>query len=124
MSIHSIRYVWQDLLDRERPLPKQTDTTPETSSVHTNKAKSFECHSIWVVIKIGIHELVGRNPFSEGACMLPHIEVVLRFLSSPFISFLFPGSVHIAAIKEGTTRLGPCQLLARGWAVDIGFSEW
>ena len=122
ISCHS--NIWQNLLNWQWPLPQHSDTAPEAPFIHADESKSFESHGIWIIINISIHELVGWNPFGIGACVLPHIKVMLCFLSGSFISILLPCCVHVAAIKEGAAAWAPCQCLSGIWTVDIGFGEW
>ena len=65
--------VWHNLVNWQWSLPQNTNGTPEASFVHTDETESFESHRGGIVIQIGIHKLVGRNPFSVSTGVLPHV---------------------------------------------------
>ena len=93
--------VGKNLLNWQRSLPENTDRSPEAFLFHTNETESLEGHRLWIVVQVGVHELVGWDPLGEGASVLPHVEVVLSLLSGRLVSFLGAGGVHVASIEEG-----------------------
>ena len=111
--------VWKDLLDWQWSLPKDTDGAPEASLVHTDEAESLEGHLLWVVVETGVHELVGWHPLGESAGVLPHVKVVLGFLTSGLVSSGGSGCVHVAAIKESSLGAVVGEFSSSNWALIL-----
>ena len=92
-SVGDVGNIGQDLLDRKWSLPENTDGAPEASFVHSDEAESFQGHRLFIVVQVSIHELIGWNPFGEGAGMLPHVEIVLWFFACRIITDLLSSGV-------------------------------
>ena len=114
--------VWKNLLNWQWSLPENTDGAPETSLIHANETESFQSHLSWVVVKAGVHELVRWNPFRECARMLPHVEIMLRFLSRSRIACFLSGSVHVATVHECSIGSYLGESFCRSRAASFGTS--
>ena len=111
--------IWQDLLNWQRPLPENANAAPEAPSVHTNEAESLERHGIWIIVNVGIHELVGWYPFGVGTGVLPHVQVVLCLLTCLFISILLSRGVLVASIEECTATALKSQSDSISWTLSM-----
>ena len=107
-------------MDWQWSLPKDADGSPEALLLHTNETESLEGHGIGVVVQVGVHELVGWHPLGVGACMLPHVQVVLGLLARLLIPGLRTGRVHVAAVDEGAARSTERECLSWSWASSLG----
>ena len=68
----------ENLLDLKRCEPLDTDHTPKAFLIGSDEAKAFEGHGGWIVgLRTAEEELVGWDPFCEGADILPEVLVVL-----------------------------------------------
>ena len=111
--------IGQDLLDWKWLLPQNTDGAPVASFVHSDEAESFQGHRIFIVIQVSIHELIGWNPFGEGAGMLPHVEIMLWLFACRIIPALLSSGVYVASVGECSSRRHVCEVLCWSWASSI-----
>jgi len=106
----------QDLIDWKWSLPENANGAPEAFLVHTDETESLKGHRVFIVVQVGVHELVGWHPLGVSACVLPHVEVSLGLLAGGLISFLGPCGVHVASVNECSTGGFAGELLTWTWA--------
>lgn len=104
--------IGQDLINGQRSLPENANRAPVAPLVHTDEAKSLECHGLCIIFKVRIHELIRGDPLGERACILPHVLVMLCHLARFLVPLHLSCGVHVAPVKERTAGTIMSQLLA------------